>query len=86
MNLMYRHCYTHYRALGFSRRRAALLAWRAAQGTPTMDIHGLWPIVIIVGLSYAAGAGSAAFVLGLLAVWMRARRIPGPVARDMRDG
>lgn len=31
-----------------------------------MDVHGLWPIVIIVGLSYAAGAFSVALLIGLL--------------------
>lgn len=62
-----RHCYTSYRHMGFSRFRAASLAWRAAQPGPTMDTHSaVWPIVIIVGLSYAAGACSAVLLIGLL--------------------
>lgn len=66
MSLIFRHCYHHYRALGLPRARALHSAWRDAQGTPTMDVHGLWPIVIIVGLSYAAGAFSVALLIGLL--------------------
>lgn len=66
MSLLYHHCYTHYRALGFARQRAALLAWRSAQQAPPMDVHGLWPMITIVALSYAAGAGSMLLLIGLM--------------------
>lgn len=71
--LILRHCYHHYRALGLPRLWAMQSAWRDAQGTA--DMHtGIWPLLTIIALSYAAGAGSALFVAGLVAVWRRARR------------
>lgn len=68
-----RHCYTSYRHMGFSRFRAASLAWRAAQPGPTMDTHtAVWPIVI-AGALLCSGVGGLLFILGLLKVWRRER-------------
>lgn len=42
-----------------------------------MDEHAMdipmWPILIVGGLAYAAGAVSALLLAGLLAVWRRLR-------------